>query len=375
MMHTRPDTENSRLHALTGVRGVAALGVVGYHFNTEFQSLIPGWSAINWLVTQGGLGVDFFFLLSGFILTHTYWNKFLTFRTSDYLNFVWLRFARIYPAYLAALLAALAIVWVARLKGLPYNPTAYPADRLLPEFLMILGWLGDLRLGWNYPDWSVSAEWFAYLFVFPFAIRAARKTTSPWILFALLLLPVGLFALSLAAPSWPVSRHLWMVSNLFFAGCIVRALRNQIANDLSLGRYADVLCAGCCLVLLALHAHINPAIRVALIHLSFAALILALSLARGPVVTLLSSKVAVYLGEISYSIYLSHAVIQRCLKVALPPTRVEGHGWLTQLAVGITYWIVIFVAAAALYHLIEKPGREFLRRLYGGSKPQKSSGL
>lgn len=358
--------DNARIDALTGIRALAALAVVGYHFNAEFSMLIPGWSSLNGLVAQGGLGVDLFFLLSGFILTHTYWAKFAQMRRAGYLKFVWFRFARIYPAYLAALLAAMGIVAVAKFRGLPFSAASYPPEALVPEFFLVLGWWDPVRLGggWNYPDWSVSAEWFAYLFVFPLAMMLVHRVRPAWARAVFILLPVAGLAVMTWREAWPVSRSLWMVSCLFLAGSFVRAIRDQVSLGHAAWRHADVLSFLLCGGGLALHHVAPPAVHGMLIHAAFAALILSLSTARGPLVAFLSSRVMVYLGEVSYSLYLSHGVVQRVLKVVLPAQSMEGRSWFLQLAVAAIYWLVILASAMLLHHLVEKPGRDICRRLY-----------
>lgn len=355
-----------RIDALTGIRALAAFAVVGYHFNAEFSVLIPGWLMLDRVVRQGGLGVDLFFLLSGFILTHTYWSQFVQPRWSDHLKFIWFRFARVYPAYLAALLAAVGIVVVAKLRGLPFNASSYPMSALLPEFLMVLGWWDPVRLGggWNYPDWSVSAEWFAYLFVFPMAMVAVHRFRSLFARLVFIFIPMAVYAFASWREVWPISRSLSMVCCLFLAGSFLRAVREQVRPGAGSWRLADLWSFMLCSGALSLHRLVPEAIHGLAAHVAFAALIMSLSLARGPLIAFFSSRVVVYFGEISYSLYLSHGVVQRVLKVVLPVPSMEGRDWVLRLAVGGAYWLVILASAMLLYHFVEKPGRDVCRRLY-----------
>ena len=91
------------LNALTGLRGFAALWVVSLHYGGEFNILLPATAGCNWFTGAGANAVPLFFILSGFILLHTYRARFEIFSWREYFRFIGLRLARIYPAYLAAL--------------------------------------------------------------------------------------------------------------------------------------------------------------------------------------------------------------------------------------------------------------------------------
>ena len=93
------------LRALTGLRIVAALWVVGFHFH--FTAL-PGVAAVNRvlgpLVTQGALGVDLFFVISGFVIAHTHLDRLgPAFRPFATARFLWARLCRMWPLYLVVL--------------------------------------------------------------------------------------------------------------------------------------------------------------------------------------------------------------------------------------------------------------------------------
>jgi peptidoglycan/LPS O-acetylase OafA/YrhL len=165
------------IDALTGIRAFAAMWVVLFHFRTEIVALLPGVSPILSVAAAGRLGVDLFFILSGFILTYNYLDEFRTLRLRDYGRFLWLRLARIYPVHLFALAAVVAIVVAAKTIGLPVNPAhMYTTPTVVTNVLMVHAWTG-MELTWNYPAWSISAEWFAYL-AFPVAALALGRVRS-----------------------------------------------------------------------------------------------------------------------------------------------------------------------------------------------------
>ncbi len=150
------------LNNLTGLRFYAALWVFLYHFFPVYTSL----SKIDFFEI-GYLGVDVFFVLSGFILTYVYYHKFfinpLTLR--DYWNFVVKRFAKIYPLHFIITLIFIPVAYIAKYAFHQESLKIYP-DTLLQNFLMIHSWGTTKDLSWNFPSWSISAEWFAYLFLF-----------------------------------------------------------------------------------------------------------------------------------------------------------------------------------------------------------------
>src|SRR6185437_5078025 len=94
-------TKYATMPALTGLRGIAAIWVVLFHLF---------WPGIDPVTRTGYLGVDIFFILSGFVLSHVYFCKEEFFTRSGYRRFLLTRLARIYPLHLATLIFLLIIV-------------------------------------------------------------------------------------------------------------------------------------------------------------------------------------------------------------------------------------------------------------------------
>lgn len=150
------------LHNLTGLRFYAAMWVFLYHFFPVYTTL----PKIDFFEI-GYLGVDVFFVLSGFILTYVYYNQFFINKTTvkDYWNFVLKRFAKIYPLHFVITLIFIPVSCIGKYLLHQDSINIY-FDALLQNFLMIHSWSTTEYLSWNFPSWSISAEWFAYLFLF-----------------------------------------------------------------------------------------------------------------------------------------------------------------------------------------------------------------
>ncbi|MDX1650214.1 MAG: acyltransferase, partial [Myxococcota bacterium] len=154
----------AEIPSLTGLRAVAALWVLGYHLRPVLHQLFPGYG--NQLLADGYLGVDVFFVLSGFILAFNYGGRLAS--RSDYAVFLGHRIARIYPLHVVVLLGMVAVFLGAGALGLQVREEErFALDYHLPLHLtMTHAWGFEESLRFNQPSWSVSAEFFAYL-LFP----------------------------------------------------------------------------------------------------------------------------------------------------------------------------------------------------------------
>lgn len=157
---------------LTSLRFIAAIWVLLYHFK-DHLGLDLGRIG---LVSDGYLGVDLFFTLSGFILAHVYLTE-LEGDRFNYSGFLKNRLARIYPMHLAALGAMVALFAGAALMGVGVGaPDAFKLTDLPAHLTMTHAWGFTRAVGWNFPSWSISAEWAAYL-VFPAIGYLVLKTS------------------------------------------------------------------------------------------------------------------------------------------------------------------------------------------------------
>jgi peptidoglycan/LPS O-acetylase OafA/YrhL len=175
-------SRNPEIPALTGIRALAAWWVALYHIKDGLAVLYPGLAGtIYAAVWAGDLGVDLFFILSGFVIAYNYWPRFLVFRATEYRHFLWMRLARIYPVHVVTLLGVLALYLGSKVLHVHINTdvTNWTASTFVHNLLLIHQWVPHAEASWNGPAWSISCEWLAYLF-FPAVVlvTAARGNAS-----------------------------------------------------------------------------------------------------------------------------------------------------------------------------------------------------
>ena len=164
-----------RIDALTGIRAFAALAVLIYHYQFYFLT--------GRISDYGYLGVDLFFILSGFVIAHAHLGEFASLHWATILRFYGLRLARIYPVHFVILIGLVCTVITAGHFGVAAHlPSQFTANSLWANLLLIHAW-GPWPLSWNFPAWSISCEWAAYLLcpLLCFGlIRITRASQALW---------------------------------------------------------------------------------------------------------------------------------------------------------------------------------------------------
>ena len=127
-----------------------------YHFPAT------GWIETNSIINNSRMFVDFFFVLSGFVIAANYTNRLET--PEQARKFMWLRIGRLYPLHVAILLAFVGYE-VVKLAFGQDDAFLFPNDTasLAQNALLIHGLGTTSELTWNWPSWSISTEMAAYL--------------------------------------------------------------------------------------------------------------------------------------------------------------------------------------------------------------------
>ena len=179
-LRDRRDAKPERLAALTRLRAFLIAWVLVYHLELALRAL-GGFHVAEAVALKGYLGVDGFFVLSGFALFLGYRHR-APMGLAGYAGFVRRRAERLFPLHLAALGALVLLVGAAMLAGLNINePQRFGAYELLMQALLLHGWETTAQHAWNYPSWALSAIWAGTL-AFPLLLPllAARGAPACW---------------------------------------------------------------------------------------------------------------------------------------------------------------------------------------------------
>jgi peptidoglycan/LPS O-acetylase OafA/YrhL len=362
-----------RLNSLTAVRFFAAIYVVLYHFSAH---VIPFWNHIG----SGYLGVDLFFVLSGFILMYNYGER-ASSQSGFYRLFLTARIARIYPAFLLSLvLAAPATIASALARHPPGEAWAKTAVAGVATLSLLHAWVPRLAFVWNFPSWSVSVEMFFYLSFPLLAVRLKRFSERRSLLLALTcaLLAPGLFAFAITRAGLPISKlpleTLETIPIVRLSQFVMGMALGQIfllrQHRPRLGTMWGILATVLAVCTVASIQDIPGLLRIFLSTPVFAALIYAFARCERSSATT-EKRFAlgglVLLGDASYSIYI----------LQWPLFWLCGLSILTMTGVKlVSYLILLTVVSVASLKLVETPfRRKILRTLAVGERPQKELGI
>jgi peptidoglycan/LPS O-acetylase OafA/YrhL len=357
---------------LTGIRGVAAASVLLGHVSFQLLGIVPGIPSfvLRALSTQGPLGVDLFFLLSGMIISYNYADRFDRVSATAWLQFLWLRFARLYPVHFVLLLLYLGVVGASTLLRLQMDsPDKYTSGFFLANLLMVHGWTLPTRASWNGVAWSISCEWLAYL-AFPLLCLTPvyRLRTLPCTL-ALVAVLLGMSWLCQCLP-WdnPINFGIPRIVAEFVAGACLFNLYSRRA-------YAGWNWSWIMpLAVVGLAAGVVGTMRLGVwgfwVTPLMAVILLGAAYGRGAAPQFLSTRVMLFLGRVSYSIYMVHMF---CLHAVNKCCHVRPGSWpglkLALLVFG--YVGCTLLVATVCYYTVEVPSRHFLRRIWPAS-PRRS---
>lgn len=354
-MTTSSASSGSRIiNPLTGVRGFAAIWVVLYHLRPTIRQALPDWSPFLNFVDAGYLGVDLFSFLSGFIISYTYSERLRSISVPKIGRYLWLRFVRTYPLHLFVLF--LFVLVFVRTRGF-HSLAVIPYDMSFVRQLFLLNGLGfEDRWAWNVPSWSLSSEWFCYL-CFPLLVPAIMRVKSGVTALFLAASTLTITAMLLTAVGRPqfdafLDWGLLRITGEFFTGCF---LYRAYSAGIFEGRFAGMIGLAS-IIVFVVKVSFYPALPVLIAVAAFAVLIYSLAFDKQPLSALFGNRISVYVGKISYSIYMIHWLFLADLSFfGFDIIPLEIRAWFV---LG-----VVLICSVISYEFVERTSRRAMRDL------------
>jgi peptidoglycan/LPS O-acetylase OafA/YrhL len=364
----RPDVAPRRplITALTGLRAVAAVWVVLFHYRSDVLALAPSLRPLAPIMDAGYLGVDVFFALSGFVLAYNYAESMGHWDARATRGFLRNRLARVWPVHVVTLNLDLLQAALIGTLGVTAGGHRRTLSAYVENLTLTHAWWND-RPSFNAPAWSISAEWAAYLaapVLFVALARLRRRAAAALLATGLYAVMLTIFALW-ALPNGNVP-HAGMLRLATEFGAGVLMWRVYRSRPRWLGRLTLPLAAAVTLVVLLVPAAghgywLAPALGL---------LVLCLALDTGPLARVLSSRPFVFWGEVSYSLYMTHVLLAPSLHALLPVHLYDQSGWPQRTLVLATYAGLLGLAAVAMHRIVEVPARRLLRTRRRAGAPE-----
>jgi peptidoglycan/LPS O-acetylase OafA/YrhL len=385
-----------RFETLDAWRGICAILVAMMHFPAS------GPLGESPLVRGAFLFVDYFFVLSGFVITHGYGRQLAD--GADYRRFIMLRLGRIYPLHVAVLAlfvcfeAVRLFVPALRGQGAPAFGDGSTVSELWSSLALLNGVGADDRLAWNGPSWSISAEVWTYVL---FGVAVVLLQGRTWLALAAAVLAGALvlvhFSPKYMDATWDFGFarcvYGFAVGALLYALCMDGLTRRQLPGQHSVGAWtaAELVAVAAVVAFVTFAARSVAGIAAPLV---FAAVLAVFVHERGLVSRLLRMRLFLWLGSLSYGIYMVHIFVQSRLVnfgtvigkltgfelVGPFATQAEvfyGFGLRGGLFGTMMFIIMIVLVVATAWlgnRLIEKPFQRWSRRLAANVEPNGNAG-
>jgi hypothetical protein len=373
--------QTNRYETLDGWRGLAALAITFYHVPVvhAFRDM-AGWKNLEFFV-------DFFFVLSGFVICHA-WGKRIT-TSVDAKTFMIRRFWRVWPLHIVILGVFLAIEgaeWLAaKMIGLSLGEAPFTGPNSISSLLSNIVLMQSLNLHgtttWNGPAWSISVEFWTYMAFAAVMLLAAGRT---WVM--ALVAAFGALIIAIFSPIWLFATHDFGLARAlygFFAGAVAYRL---LAPQMGAARSGSALEIAAMLAMFAWMTGTGKNWTSLMAPIVFVGLVVVFARGGGVLTRLLMSRPVQLLGLWSYSIYLVHTLIFYGLRIVLVAAE-KKLGWtftasgagserlfsfggaVTNAGVILALLALTIAVSAVTYRWIEKP---FMQGA-GSAKPEAAS--
>ncbi|TLX63228.1 acyltransferase [Stutzerimonas nosocomialis] len=370
-----------RFEVLDSFRGICAMAVVLFH-----TQILLSFSELP-LFRHADLFVEFFFVLSGFVMHHAYGGR--VFDRQVFKRFIVSRTFRLFPLHLTMLAVFIGLefgkLWAER-HGFTFNDPAFTGKtapgEIIPNALLLQSWFNGFNsVSFNVPAWSISIEYYLYMVMGVVLLTLPRYSAQVFLLMSLIAFSALFVNLELIKP------FIWRGASCFFAGALVHMVYRRIRawveriDDRALFSLLEVLC-----LLLIYRTLTTEGQHQGLIaSLLFCGVILVFAFERGVVSDLMRLRSIARLGTLSFSIYLTHAAVifaftsaamvlskltgMQLTRILTKPGSDEIMRYITtgsvagDVLVTLLELAIVLAVSAFTYHFIELKGIELGKRL------------
>jgi peptidoglycan/LPS O-acetylase OafA/YrhL len=343
------------IEILTALRSFALFAIFIHH--VEYFS---GFAAI---------AVTFFFVLSGFVLTYTYNEKFVELKADKLKEFYLFRLARIFPLHILTFFASVPIMWVSKMQYTFWDGLVH--FFLLQSYLPI----GSKIIAFNSVSWAISTEVFFYL-CFPFLIflfhkmrvvGKPMKLIALWIMLCIAMIVIGLLEKDQFTKSsigyWIIYISPFVRLIDFIVGMASGFLFIKFKNLISVQKKRTIqfTCFELGAVLALFAAYFSPYFKYVSLqydayYLPFVSLLIfVFAFEKGFISLLLSRRFLIHLGKISFPFYLVHQLVIRAVYVSGFHSMFGRNQSWQQLMMQTLVFTVSVGLSEILYHYVEIP--------------------
>lgn len=365
--------EGKRLSVLDSLRGIAAFGIAFFwhyqHFNPKYGFPFSG--KAYWFYHFGANLVDFFFVISGFIFSYVYMNKIVN-KTVSAKEFSIFRFSRLYPLHFITLITVALLQYIRFLGG--WDPFQYPNNDvyhfILNVFFIQFGWF-ESGFSFNGPSWSLAAEIVAYVLFFIILSKFGKN--KRYIYFYVFLIFLGMY-INKTNLNYPLlNTNMSRVFIGFFIGCIVYILNEKVEKSKIKNR---IICGVAILLGIVVfnaitfgHKTLGNWTFVYTVFIYPSIIVLALNI--GILTRILRIKPLLFLGNLSYSMYLWHFPVQITIKTLDDAFKLNinySSKWIF-----VIFVLTTIAVSTVSYYFVEKPLLKYFREkllIYFSIKPK-----
>lgn len=343
-----------RVEQLTFTRFIAAISIVIFHYGKA--SPLFNNKYLSFLFKNANVGVSYFFILSGFVMIIAYANK----GNVSFYSYIKNRLARIYPVYILTILLVFFYDKDYVGKGVD----------LFLSVLMLQSWLPHKALILNYPSWSISVEIFFFI-LFPFLLNRIYSRMK----FRNIFIIVVLF--------WLMSQ---IVHNLIYSEVItvpfygkkdmmyfpVLHLNEFLVGNLSglffIKYYKDYkknytipIVVSLIIIMLLLKFPVGLNLHNGLLAVIFCPFIILLALSNDKITQFFSKKIFVFLGEISFGVYLLQYPVWMFFSDDVMSRYFSLHKDFDYTSSFLVRVLILLLVASLSYLYFEKPAKKLIK--------------